>query len=298
MSLRISAVICTHNRKEFLPGAIESLARQNLPASEYEILVIDNASQDGTADLLRRWPGGLRWESEPLPGLSRARNRAIQLAAGEIIAFLDDDAVASPGWLTGLLAGYSAFPEAWAAGGKVELNWQSTRPAWLADDFLKHLSRLDLGAEARLLAANEFIWGTNCSFRREALEQVGFFRPSLGRRGKQLVLQKRIRQAGGQVAYLPEALVHHRVSGERLKPGYFIARAYGAGYSAALLSFEERGQPPFRQAGQTSRNALRDASGWHSQASRLRSVRRLAYAAGYWHACLSARFQNKDGETP
>ncbi|MBK8050876.1 MAG: glycosyltransferase family 2 protein [Anaerolineales bacterium] len=150
-SIRITAALCTHNRAALLDGAIASLLAQSLPPPAYEILVIDNSSNDATPAVIQRYqdtpgPVTLRSAVEPMLGLSYARNRAAQLAAGEIIAYLDDDAVADTGWLAGLLAAYAAFPDAWAVGGPVQLLWRLARPSWLGDDLLPMLSQLDLGA--------------------------------------------------------------------------------------------------------------------------------------------------------
>lgn len=296
-SVRITAALCTHNRAALLDGAIASLLGQSLPPSEYEILVIDNASTDATPAVIRRYldaPGAvtLRSAVQPLLGLSHARNLAADMAAGEIIAYLDDDAVADPGWLAALLDAYAAFPDAWAAGGPVRLAWQTPRPAWLGDELLPMLSRLDLGEERRPLDAQEYLWGTSLSCHRQAFRNLGLFRTDLGRRGKALVsgedteFQRRIRVANRQVVYAPAAQVAHWVEPARTRQRYFVARAYGKGRTRALvdtgqLNRAEQRRKAWRQLASAGKAGLSQIARWGDPAVRLRSLMALALAAGY-----------------
>ncbi|WP_129677454.1 glycosyltransferase family 2 protein [Candidatus Chloroploca sp. Khr17] len=246
MPLRITAAICTHNRASMLPAAIESLLTQTLPATDYEILVIDNASTDATPQIIQRYlnaPGSvtLRSAVQPVLGLSHARNLAVGMAEGEIIAFLDDDAVADSAWLAALLDAYAMHPDAWAVGGKVLPLWQGKRPRWLTDDLLPHLSMLDLGAVVRPLQKGEALYGVNFSCRRCAFDAIGLFRSDLGRQGIALLgseeseFQQRVLQHGQALLYTPHAIVKHRVMAERLQKRYFIRRAYGKGRTNARL---------------------------------------------------------------
>lgn len=245
-SIRITAAICTHNRATLLPAAIESLLAQSLPPAGFEILVIDNASTDETPQIIQRYraAGGnvtLRSAAQPVLGLSHARNLAVEMAAGDIIAFMDDDAVADPEWLAALLGAYTTHPNAWVVGGKVLPLWQGERPAWLTDDLLPHLSMLDLGDVVRPLNAGEPLYGVNFSCRRGAFARVGLFRSDLGRQGVALLgneeseFQQRILHQGQALVYTPHAIVSHCVPRERLQQRYFIRRAYGKGRTNARL---------------------------------------------------------------
>lgn len=244
--LRISAAICTHNRAALLPAAIASLLAQSLPPTDFEVLVIDNASTDDTPQIIQRClaAGGsvtLRSAVQPVLGLSHARNLAVEMAAGDIIAFMDDDAVANPNWLAALLDAYAAFPDAWAVGGKVLPLWQGERPTWLTDDLLPQLSMLDLGDVVRPLTAGEQIYGVNFSCLRCAFEKFGLFRSDLGRQGAALLggeendLQRRVLQQGQTIIYSPHAIVGHHVTIERMQPQYFWRLAFGKGRTSARL---------------------------------------------------------------
>lgn len=183
----------------------------------------------------------LRSAVQPRHGLSHARNLAEQMAVGEMIAFLDDDAVADPAWLAALLDAYDLRPEAWAVGGKVLPQWEHQRPDWLTDDLLPQLSMLDLGDTMRTLNEDEELYGANFSCRRCAFDQIGLFRTDLGRQGLALLgseeseFQQRIHRHGKGVVYTPRAEVHHWVVAERLQQRYFIRLAYHKGRTSARL---------------------------------------------------------------
>ena len=114
----ISVVICTHNRSKYLLKAIRSVLGQDYPEDRYELVVIDNASTDSTADQVRPFldTGRLRYVLEPELGISFARNTGWREAAGRYIAYLDDDAVASPGWLSAIEKAADSMRARWAVG--------------------------------------------------------------------------------------------------------------------------------------------------------------------------------------
>jgi glucosyl-dolichyl phosphate glucuronosyltransferase len=110
--IALSAVICTYNRYDLLPEAIESLVKQDVPADLFEIIVVDNSpDQAGAARFGQRYSGlsNLAYLVEPKPGLSNARNKGMAAALGRSVAFIDDDARASPSWVNDLLHAHAAF---------------------------------------------------------------------------------------------------------------------------------------------------------------------------------------------
>src|SRR3989337_3554689 len=108
MSFVISAIICTHNRVEYLTKAIQSLVDQNIPKSKYEIIVVDNCSTDSTREVVEKFSSksNIRYIYEPTLGANKARNTGWRNARGKYIAYLDDDAIASPVWLCRILQGF------------------------------------------------------------------------------------------------------------------------------------------------------------------------------------------------
>ena len=251
----ISAVICTYRRPETLLAAIESLIDQTIAPESYEIIVVDNNSGDSTETVVKEVAkkqngtgATIRYVLESNQGLSRARNTSIEVSNAEVIAFLDDDAVASPGWLKGLLEGFDGSSDVWAVGGRVLPIWEKERPSWITDRKLPSLSLLDWGDRQRPLALPERIIGVNCSFRRSAFEEVGLFETNLGRKGKLLLgledieLQQRIHDLGKQIVYVPDALVHHHVPSDRATRRYFFSRDLGNGRSQAIRTAMQAGR--------------------------------------------------------
>ncbi|MFC1714996.1 glycosyltransferase [Candidatus Poribacteria bacterium] len=246
---RISAVICTYRQPDMLAAAIESLLAQSLLPDDYEILVVDNNSQDATAEIVQSYVQDnahrIRYVLETRQGLSYARNRGVQLAASDILAFLDDDAVADRDWLSSLLEVYDNVPDAWAVGGKILPIWDGERPKWLKDTMLRMLSIVDWGNEKRPLKWPERIIGANCSFRKQVFSEVGLFATDLGRRGSLLLgaedteIQERLHKLGKLVFYTPRAVVDHHVPCERMTKRYFYRRSYGSGRTVAILMTQQ-----------------------------------------------------------
>ncbi|UCC23544.1 MAG: glycosyltransferase, partial [Planctomycetota bacterium] len=258
--VRISAIICTHRNPELLALTIESLLNQTLPRDLFEIIVVDNNSQDQTRQVVQRY-GGVRYVLEEKLGLSHARNAGIEAARGDIVAFIDDDAEASPGWLQALLRVYNSVPEAWAVGGKVLPIWDVEKPQWLTERYYRSLSLVEWGQSARPLHWPERIIGTNCSFRRRVFTEIGLFDTSLGRLGRALLgeedreIQQRIHGLGHLVYYTPRAIVHHHVPASRMTREYFDQRSKGTLVCEEIMALRSQGK--HEQASQLS-NRLRE----------------------------------------
>ena len=251
----IAAIICTHNREHYLGAAIDSLLNQD--ADNYEILVIDNGSTDNTRQVVESrltkskqapsFDGGvpstnphLKYFYEPELGLSVARNRGAKEANSPILAYLDDDAEASPQWLKIIIQAFENNDNLAIAGGKVTLLLppRKTLPNWISESMTGSLGAYDLGAEVVYIEnPNLTPRGLNYAIRQTFLDQVGGFDPNLGRVGKNLLSNEELLMTelalkkNWQVAYLPQALAAHNVAPERLKPSWFISRSWWQGVS-------------------------------------------------------------------
>ncbi len=237
---KISAIICTHNRDAYLGAAIDTLLDQDF--EDYEVIVVDNGSTDTTRAVVEaRLPHPrLRYLYEPTLGLSVARNTGAEAAQGEIVAYLDDDAEASRGWLSALHKVYARHEKLAIAGGKVTLLWPPGRscPPWLSTDMSGSLGAYDLGDELVSITQPGLTpRGLNYSLRKAFLEEVGGFDLKLGRVGKNLLsneelfMTQQALQGGWQVFYVPEALVAHNVAPERMVPSWFLRRSWWQGIS-------------------------------------------------------------------
>jgi len=234
-------IICTRNRASSLVDAIRSLLVQDFPSDAYEIVIVDNGSTDNTQQIVHEFAEEdvtCRYEFESVLGLPRARNSGAQASRGELLAYIDDDALADRGWLKAMVAAHlEALGQLAVIGGKSELLWEGERPGWITDDLLPYLSDSShLGETKRILNADEFPVGVNLSIRKDLLINIGGFDTSLPPYGNDEVeLCTRLRALGGAVNYAPEASVKHRVSGERVTLKYFVDRFFRQGAADVLM---------------------------------------------------------------
>lgn len=243
MNPEIAAVICTRNRSASLRAALDTLTDQTLKPHRYEILIVDNGSTDDTRRVVegtyRDAPQAIRYIYEERLGLSTARNRALAETAADVIAFMDDDALADKEWLAALLAVYEREPDAMCVGGKINLGWPYQYPPWLPDELLDYLGHFDYATGITKLHYPRYPVGTNISFRKDVFEQIGLFSEHYGRKGSSLLSNEeleicyRIERHGYGIFYTPEAIVTHVVAPERLSRSWFLRRAYWQGRSSA-----------------------------------------------------------------
>jgi len=244
--IKISAIICTLNRAEYLRESIGSLLDQTLPKTCYEILIVDNGSTDETKEMVLREFNGvqnLRYFYEPILGLSQARNTGWIHAVGEYVAYLDDDATASLQWLEKILHVFKTVkPEPACVGGRIEPMWETPRPSWLSNRMLTCLGVLDLSDSPMTLDDSHWLFGGNSAYPRHLLEGVGGFQTSLGRKGNKLLsseeilLHQQLKQRGYRYYYHPEVAIRHHVPSFRLTKSWFIRRWYWQGVSNAVTA--------------------------------------------------------------
>jgi len=215
---KFSIIIPTRNRCNILHQTIASVRSQSFPANAYEIIVVDNASTDGTHTLVERLnkDGGLsiHYMYEHRLGLHWARHAGAHAAKGEILAYIDDDAIAEPNWLEEIYRAYTEL-NADAAGGKILIQWDFQPPEWILE-YEGILGWIDYGPEMRILKPGEYINGSNFSIRRDKLFQIGGFNPDQvedlligdGETG----LCKKMHTAGWRIAWVPTSVVWHSQS--------------------------------------------------------------------------------------
>lgn len=263
--MNVSVVICTHNRADDLARALDSVLAQagDLPC---EVVVVDNRSTDATPDVVRRAAerGPVRYLYEPQLGLCHARNAGWRAARGTWVAYLDDDAVAEPGWLAAIPAAFAIAPNVGVAGGRVSPDWRAARPAWLSDEIARSLTVVDWAAEPKVIAdvRREWLVGANLALPRSVLAEVGGFRPELDRVGTRLLsggdvyLQKQVIRRGYTCVYYPAMAVRHLVPASRLDQRWFRRRYFWQGVSDAVMELlDERKSPGARLATGLARSA-------------------------------------------
>lgn len=239
--MKASVIVCAYTMARLADtmAALDSVRRQ--PHRDRELLVVDHNPElwdvlhgmvDDEVRLL--FNSGER-------GLSATRNLGFSCAAGEIVVFLDDDAVAAEDWLERLLEPYTD-PRVVAVGGRTVPRWEGAAPLWFPDELYWLVGchyrgyRQDYGPVERLA-------GGNNSFRRGLLETVGPFSTFLGKRGEKMMageeteycLRIRSRLPGAIIIYQPTAVIQHKVAQDRQRPAYIFKRAYFAGISLAVI---------------------------------------------------------------
>jgi glycosyltransferase involved in cell wall biosynthesis len=269
----ITVAICTRDRTEHLARLLESLRQQEY--KRLRILVVDNApSDDSTRQLVAQLACELPidYVLEPRPGLSWARNRAIDASRSEVIAWADDDEICDRWWAAELARAFVEVSDADAVTGIVapgELETQSQ--AWFEQysgvrrgrGFSRHVfSPATARRQSPLYPLPPYGAGANMAFRREAIERIGRFDTALGTgtstmAGEDTAALCALLLAGGTVVYQPTAIVRHRhrrdyASLERVMLGY------GRGLSAYYASMIMRHPGCLPELVRLSRQALRD----------------------------------------
>lgn len=241
--LALTVVICayTAERWDSIRAAVGSLRAQTVPVQQV-VLVIDH-----NPDLLEaaraEYLDALVIANDGPQGLSGARNTGVAAAVGDVVAFLDDDAVADPGWGAALLAAYGTDPAVVGVGGGVLPAWEVPRPPWFPDEFLWVVGCSYAGQPTERAEVRNPI-GANMSFRRSVFEQVGSFDPVMGRLGKdaagceetEFSIRARGSVPGARIILEPAAVCRHTVTPERVTRGYFRRRCLAEGRSKALVS--------------------------------------------------------------
>ena len=245
--LFISILIPTHNRCDILLRTMESLRGLRIPGDvRAELVVVANACADATVIRVQaaaaETPFAVRCVVEPRLGLSHARNCAISESKGEIIAFLDDDVWVDENWLSGLVNVYRQAP-ADIVAGPVALWWEALKkPDWLGEPAERLLSCMHSGDNVIELNRPGQCVGANFSMRRRLIEEIGPFRPGLGRVGDLLFCGEetefltRALNAGKRMFYAPQAQVRHWVAPERATLAYLHKAAYGSGLARPYLA--------------------------------------------------------------
>lgn len=239
----VSVVICTYNRVEFLHKCLDSLLRQR-NAPPFEIIVVDNHSTDSTSDFVHSYSKRInlpiRYVLEPIQGLSRARNTGLKAANGKIVAFLDDDATASEGWVQAIEEGNLSYPEFAVQMGPVYGEFETPRPDWLSSKNDFAISIGNPGNEFREMKAGEPIIGANMAICRDVFDQIGGFIVDLGRIGTSLLAAEdvefcdRLLQQQYKILNNPKMEIWHWVPKSRLSKPYIHERMYWNGRSIAV----------------------------------------------------------------
>jgi len=217
----VSVIVCTHNGASRIEDCLTALAALDYP--RYEVVVVDDGSSDGTAELAEEFDVKLIRTANR--GLSCARNTGIAASSGEIVAFCDDDCRPDPHWLLYLASALVTSSHAGVGGPNIPPE------DGLVAESVGHAP----GGPMHVLVSDyeaEHIPGCNMAFRRSVLDRVGGFDPQFHVAGDDVDLCWRIQNAGGTLGFSPGALVWHRA---RRSVRAYLRQQVGYGRAEALL---------------------------------------------------------------
>jgi glycosyltransferase involved in cell wall biosynthesis len=250
MKPRISLVICTYNRADILPRCLSAACRQTIPLSDYQVVIVDNASTDHTRHVVKQFGGprglDIHYVYHPVKGLSHARNAGMAAACAPILVYIDDDAIAAPDLLWHLLRTFDSHERAACAGGRIDITLPAQLPKWYSSFFDGYYSKFDLGTTEVTKAQEiwQYPFGANIAFRSEPLRSIGGFNTTMGRIGKdysggeEIDAVIRLAQLGYEVFYNPAAVVRHVILPSRVHWAHIAKSALAAGKSWAYYEME------------------------------------------------------------
>ena len=226
-------------RWDDLRAAVASVHAQAVPVLEIIVVVDHNPGLLARArrelhDVTVLANGGTQ-------GASAARNTGVAVSRSELVAFLDDDAVASPNWLKALLSHF-ADTRVVGVGGRLDPLWATTRPRWFPPEFDWAIGTSYLGMPQAAEPVRN-VWSNNMAIRRHVFDKAGGFRDDIGKVGTRsrpedtdLCLRSIERNEGGIWIYEPAGAAGHRVPIERTTIRYFVYRCFNEGWGKAALA--------------------------------------------------------------
>lgn len=240
----ISVILCTYNRDRYIYNVLRSIVNGDLPRSEYEIVLVDNNSSDNTKGECQRFVADfpdvvLRYCFEEKQGLSHARNCGITNAHGDLLVYVDDDAIVNKEYLSTYADFFKRNSDAVAAGGPILPQYDGCEePQWMSH-YTRQLitGKLYLGENEREFPHDAFPGGGNAAYRKSVFEKVGLFNVDLGRKGNSLIgaeekdLFDKMTTQGMKFYYLPTAILYHLIPSKKLTQDYFDRLTYSIGIS-------------------------------------------------------------------
>jgi len=244
--MRVSVVLCTHTLERYddCLEAAQSVLRQT--HNNVELVLVSDGNDDVyeqfKADFDDR-DGVLIHCNAKNVGLLESRNNGAELATGDVVAFIDDDAIAAEDWVAKLVDAYEADESRQAVGGRMVPAWIAGKPTFLPEEFywLVGVTNRGFGPNGDPDEAGEVrnTFGSNISFHRDVFIELGGFEGDIGGRqgeknlqGGETELCARLQtEYSTGVYYVPDALVAHKVFKYRTDPGWLVDRAFWQGYS-------------------------------------------------------------------
>ncbi|MFR9165797.1 MAG: glycosyltransferase [Dysgonomonas sp.] len=225
--MKLSVIICTYNREKYIYNALRSIANQNFPKDEYEIVLINNKSTDNTEKCCEKFCSDFpdvdfRYFIEENQGLSYARNRGVKESSGDVLIYVDDDATVFDGYLLSVKSFFEKNSDALACGGPIIPVYEIEKPKWLSH-YTEQLigGALYEGDKIKPFRHGKYPGGGNSAFRKEVFEKYGLFNVDLGRKGSSLIgaeekdFFERLTKDNRIFYYLPQMGIYHYIPAKK-----------------------------------------------------------------------------------
>jgi len=242
--VKVSIVICTYSMDRYpsFSECVESALDQTYGDLEVVIVV------DGTErvfDRVRRDFGDVENVvlhcNDENRGISYSRTKGAEIASGDVVAMIDDDATAAPDWIARLVETYREHPDAVAVGGEVVPDWVADRPDFFPEEFYWLVGCNERGFGDHMQEVRN-TYGSNISFKRDVFLEAGGYDENTGRKGDRHLQAHeapvciRIHEHTGQrVIYNREAVVHHKLYDYRTDFRWLVSRSFWQGYSKRVM---------------------------------------------------------------
>jgi glycosyltransferase involved in cell wall biosynthesis len=241
MTIKISVIICSYNRERYISEALFSLIHQSFEKSFYEVIVVDNNSSDNTAEVCKSIiashpDDSIFYLSEMNQGSSFARNTGATNARGELLCFMDDDAVAEKYFLNNIWTFYTANPSVQGFGGRIIPKYIPAEPKWMSYYVSSLVGNFNYSDEVTEFKFNRYPLESNMIVTKKAFDEVGGFNPELpgvmgnlriGGEGKDFFYRMKLK--GYRIFYVPNIIVYHVVETRKLTKEYLFRIASGIG---------------------------------------------------------------------
>ena len=238
---KISIIICSYNRANYIGAALDALYLQSSGLENFEAIVVDNNSTDGTPEVFATWrkhhpKGSFYYTTETKQGASFARNTGAEIAKFDWLCFIDDDAIAHKDFVQNIIRHINDQPFVHGFGGRIIPRYIPAEPKWMSYYVSSMVGNFDYAPAACAFKNGKYPLESNMIVSKKIFEQIGGFNTQLpgvvgtvriGGEGKDLFYK--IMDLGHTIYYDPSIIVEHVVETNKLTKEYMYRVASGMG---------------------------------------------------------------------
>jgi glycosyltransferase involved in cell wall biosynthesis len=232
----VSVVICTFNRAPILKNCLLSLACQDAPVGSFEVIVVDNNSRDNTKAIFDSFSHpAFHYLRETRQGTSAAKNYGSVNAKGSYLAFMDDDAMAAPDWITQILHVIERSPDISFFGGPYFSYALVNKPRWFPVEYGEYHLAGNVTQPRPINFPKEFLNGTNMIISKNLFFSIQMFSTTIGPAGEKMAygedthLQTKAVRSGISIYYSLKIIVRHLIAGYKMHLRWLLWSSYANG---------------------------------------------------------------------